>query len=460
MEKARQSQAVDNIVKDLYENKGYRIYSNGFYIKQEDGSFKLCEWNERPPIGNSADELVKRCKYDEKTATVWNITQELYYIKSYNGTFYLELENGKYELLTQRQVVENILAEYPFKDIADVQRVLDCMKVYNNIENIPDFNFMHFFEDEETGEIIKPKKSKFVFNNTFYQLLHYVLFEERKEYIFTIMSDGGQGKSTAFNFFKHLFSEEFTTANAKYLNRFSTSSFAGKRMVLFNECTTEFISEMAVLKQATGSDKVEIEEKGKTAYSANIQAFFLFVGNHNINYDILDSGLQRRLINLPWDNVVKVKDENLKDYDWTAHKDEMLYHIEIAKNIEPFDYESLLNKTKKETYARKTAFYFADYAEYVEEARKRGEKGVYTKENFCKFWLEIDKLYTGEEYRAKYQERKEHEEKAIAIAEKFKKALTLPPTKKLETLEVQIEDISSEEIDNIFIYQGRDDENV
>lgn len=459
MEKARQSQVIDEAIKELYDNKGYRVYSNGFYIQQEDGSYKLCQWDARPRIGASADELVKRCKYDEKIATVWNVMQSLPFIKSYNGTFYLELENGKYKLLTQRQVVEHILAEYPFKDIADVQRIIDCMKVYNTIEDIPEFNLVNFFADEETGEMIQPKKNNIQFNNTFYKLLHYVLFEERKEYIFTIMSDGGQGKSTAFNFFKHLFSEEFTTANAKYLNRFSTSSFAGKRMVLFNECTTEFISEMAVLKQATGSDKVEIEEKGKTAYSANIQAFFLFVGNHNINYDILDSGLQRRLINLPWENVVKVKDDKLKDYNWTAHKDEMLYHIEIARNIEPFDYKSLLNKTKKETYARKTAFYFADYAEYVEEARKRGEKGIYTKDNFCKFWLDIEKIYTVEEYRAKYNERKKHEEKALAVAEKFKSSLTLPPTKKyVGNLEVTVEDKSSEEIDDIFLYTGGDNE--
>ena len=156
---------------------------------------------------------------------------------------------------------------------------------------------------------------------------------------------------------------------------------------------------MHILKQISGGDEVQIEAKGQQAISGRIDAHVLFIGNEPLSYNVLDTGVQNRFVNLPWDNDIPKdkRDPKWLDYEWTW--EEIAFQIELARQVEPLDFEALQIATIKESLTRKSAFMYDDYVVYTQNEHK-----PYSRENYMRFWKLVTKYYTKQEWDSKVNE--------------------------------------------------------
>jgi hypothetical protein len=145
------------------------------------------------------------------------------------------------------------------------------------------------------------------------------------------------------------------------------------------------------LKQISGGDDIQIEAKGVQGYSGKIDCNLLFIGNEPLSYNIMDTGMQRRFINLPWEQNLKYKDPKWVDYEWSL--EEIAWHLEQAKHVEDFDFDTLQKQTIKDSLHRKSAFYYNNYSVY-----KTNEDMAYNRENFDLFWKLVMKYYSEKEW--------------------------------------------------------------
>lgn len=371
-----------------YERDGIIVRGKQVYKKG-----KLLSFEETKKLQEAALKVLKE-KYDyyQPKRNVLNAAKDLPVI-CFNGTFYRDNLP-----MTDLEVYELIQEMNEHMDWSTIKQVKEAATIFKAVENIPEYQFPN----------VQPKAAMcdgkpFRFPKSAYQLMYYYLFEPKKSYIFFIMSEGGKGKSTFTNFLKHLFKNETYAADTKFMNQFTTSFIAASRLTIFSDCTTKYIENSHLLKQISGEDEVQIEAKGQQAYSGKIDSYLLFVGNQPIGYNILDTGMQRRFINLPWENEFSHDDPKWVTYKWT--QEEIAEQIEYCKTVGPMDYKALNEATIKEALKTKSAFYYTiqQYPIY-----KENEEKAYSYENFKTYRKMVTKYFTQKEWQelvaARYKE--------------------------------------------------------
>lgn len=362
-----------------YENDGIVIKGKQAYKNNKLLSFEQFDKLDE----NAIKKLIAKHEYNNPKRNVLKAAQDLP-VKCFNGTFYRD------DLpMTNLEVYELIQDMNPHMDWTTLKQVKDAATTFKAIDTIPDFQLPN----------VTPKPAlyngqPFRFPKSAYHLMYYYLFEPKKAYIFFIMSEGGKGKSTFTNFLKHLFDKETYAADTKFMNQFTTSFIASSRLTIFSDCTTKYIENSHLLKQISGEDEVQIEAKGQQAYSGKIDSYLLFVGNQPIGYDILDSGMQRRFINLPWVNEIIYDDPKWVTYNWSW--EEIAEQIEHCKKVGPMDYDKLNRQTIKETIKTKSAFYYP-ITRY--EGYKSMEDRAYNYDNFRAYRKLVTKYFTEEEWQ-------------------------------------------------------------
>lgn len=88
----------------------------------------------------------------------------------------------------------------------------------------------------------------------------------------------------------------------RFGDRFSLSSLVDKRLNVSMDLTDSALSEQAVsvIKQLTGQDLVQVEEKYKAPYSAHITCKLVFGTNHALRLNASDQAFMRRILYLPF----------------------------------------------------------------------------------------------------------------------------------------------------------------
>lgn len=362
------------IAEELY-HKGIKVIGGKAYYNN-----KLLDYEDYKALGSK--ETIKYLedisRYNApKERDIYEAVMALP-VQSYYGRLYRDNiplhEIEAYELVREMN---------PTFDCAQIQQVLKYANIMKRTQIIPEYQL----------PTSTPVDNGFRFNKTAYQLIHYYLFEPKQKYIMCIMSDGNMGKSTFTNFLRYLFKDEYYSADTKSMNQFSASFYASSRLTVFSDCTSEYIENMHILKQISGGDEVQIEAKGEQAISGRIDAHVLFIGNEPLNYNVLDTGVQNRFVNLPWDNNIpkEKRDPKWLDYEWSWA--EIAFQIELAKQVEPFDFEELQKETIKASLVRKSAFQYDNYEEYLQFERK-----PYSRENYVRFWKLVTKYFTKQEW--------------------------------------------------------------
>lgn len=324
------------------------------------------------------DALKKEASYYEKAnkQDSFDVAKKLQ-IKSYHGQWY-DFEERPLNTLEMVELVRKESGET--FELSKINQVIETANILKAIDHIPNFYF---------PKVKKMVDNDFRFNKTAYGLLHYFLFEKKQKYIFFLMSEGGKGKSTFTNFLKQLFKNEYFSADVKFANQFFAGFCASKRLVCFSDCTSNYIENMHLLKQISGGDDVSIERKGENAYSGQINANLLFVGNEPLSYDILDSGNQKRFVNLPWENNIESPNPAWLDHKWTD--EEIAFQIELARQTTPIDFEYYRSETIKESVKYRDAICFTKYSEYKDFHKN---SRCYSLQSFKEFWKLTLEYYT------------------------------------------------------------------
>lgn len=98
----------------------------------------------------------------------------------------------------------------------------------------------------------------------------------------------------------------------RFGERFALSSLVDKRLNVSMDLTDNALSEQAVsiIKQLTGQDLVQVEEKYKAPYSANISCKLVFGTNHSLRLNASDRAFMRRVLLLPFQYPIEKSQQN------------------------------------------------------------------------------------------------------------------------------------------------------
>lgn len=77
------------------------------------------------------------------------------------------------------------------------------------------------------------------------------------------------------------------------VSQFWTSSFEGKRLILFGDCNEYGFPTSGLFKSLTGGDAIRIEHKGRGTYSAYLNCKFLFLSNDKPNLSSAPADMRR-----------------------------------------------------------------------------------------------------------------------------------------------------------------------
>lgn len=382
-------------VRGLLEKAGYGV-RGGMLVKLSTGAALSYEedMSVRSMRMGFDKEVSDFIKYEDKLDNhmVVDVIMSLP-LESYNGQLY-DCESGK--LVEKSEYIKGMRKLYPRFDIDKLEKVFKGLHEYRKVSAMPPFKMPEG----------KGVDNGFRFPVEAYKILKYLIWGNGK-YIFTIMSAGDMGKSTFTNFLKCLYKSEYYSADTKYMNQFSTSYYASKRLVVFNDCSADYLDNAHILKQISGGDDVQIEAKGLQAYSAKITAKMLFIGNEGITYNILDSGMRNRFINSTWTVPAGiVRDSKWVNYQWS--EEEIAFVLTMAWECEEFDYESELFRTNKEVIATREVFYSDSYDDHCNTARR-----PYSRDNWYRFFEVAAKYYSAGEYEAMKAKRIAESRKAV-----------------------------------------------
>lgn len=114
-----------------------------------------------------------------------------------------------------------------------------------------------------------------------------IFFEEsdRQQYLY-IHGDGRNGKSALIEVLDLALGpglhSEVTPEEGRPPNSHWTSTFLGKRLVVFTECESPRFPTSGIFKSLTGGDKTLINQKYKAAFSTRLNCKFIFLANNEL----------------------------------------------------------------------------------------------------------------------------------------------------------------------------------
>lgn len=139
----------------------------------------------------------------------------------------------------------------------------------------------------------------------FLEAIGYVLSPDNLAKRFLLLQGRGDtGKSVLGNLIKSFFDpgDVSSVDIFKFGDRFALSNLVDKRVNISMDLSNSALNEQAVstIKQLTGQDSVQVEEKYKKAYSAKVECKLVFGTNHVLHLNSLDAAFSRRMLLLPF----------------------------------------------------------------------------------------------------------------------------------------------------------------
>ncbi len=150
-----------------------------------------------------------------------------------------------------------------------------------------------------------------------WEVLGFLLVPDNNAKRFVLLQGVGDSGKSAFSQLACLFfTQDVVTAVDifKMGDRFTPSTLVSARLNVSSDLSSQEISPLAisVIKQITGNDRITVEEKYKSPYSAIIQAKLLYGTNHQIRGDNLDPAFLRRILYVPFKYAVP-KEQQIHD---------------------------------------------------------------------------------------------------------------------------------------------------
>lgn len=286
-----------------------------------------------------ADLFLRRVKLGRKRET-------LFY---FNGTYFERLPTDKFYTMIYGELREElsvngssrqiksvaaaIMAE-PSIEIADTENIVSGLCLQNGVldlstfrlyEHGPQYFFTWKLQVNWCGPSECPEFDRFieyvtggdpVLKQRFWEALGYVLVpnDNRAKRFIIMVGFGDTGKSVLGEVIRAFFDPDAVGSVDifKMGDRFSLSTLVHKLVNISMDLSDAALNEQAVsiIKQITGRDLVQIEEKYKTPYSAIINCKLIFGTNHMLRVCSQDLAFARRILYLPFNYPVPLEKQD------------------------------------------------------------------------------------------------------------------------------------------------------
>ena len=224
--------------------------------------------------------------------------------------------------------IDTVDASYTINDVVDVDKVHFKNGVYSISEDEMPPQSPNYYFTRGRNYSIKPEEQPTP--NTDKWLLEsvgadgYGLLMKYIGYLFyrtnqtwqsfiILLADGGDGKSTFFNWLDELIGDDNTsTVTLENLaidnNRFSLSRLVGMSLNYDADITNALIKKPDIIKKITGNDRINVEEKGKDSYKVKLFTKLMFAANDLPAFKDNSGGFKRRAIIIPFNRIPDFND--------------------------------------------------------------------------------------------------------------------------------------------------------
>lgn len=155
------------------------------------------------------------------------------------------------------------------------------------------FNRFDFEVSDQPTPLFDDFLSRLETNRDAFMAFLWSLFvrEDRGQQYLWIMGEGQDGKGSIVRLLRKLLKDAFVALDAK--DRYWLASCVGKRLGAFNDMVDVTFPMRSQLKQVTGQDPVNIEQKYKKSYSTVLDTKFIFTTNKELYITTQTSDLRR-----------------------------------------------------------------------------------------------------------------------------------------------------------------------
>lgn len=301
-------------------------------FQQQPGRFYPCQRNELTDLG-MARELMHRRHLRVRNGSVY----------LYNGQFYRKLNNDQLKSLILDVLREELEVDGSSRQLASVAAaVIAEPGIEVRDENIPtrglclqncviDLDSMtcgnhsptYFFtiqlQVSFMGPLPTPVMDRFVYQiaggdpvliQRIWEMIGYCLNpqDNRAKRFIVFQGPGNTGKSVLGSLLASFYSDDAVgSVDAfKIGDRFALSALVSKALNISMDLPNSALNDQSVgvLKQITGNDLVQVEEKYKTPYAARINCKMIFGTNHQIRTNSFDAAFLRRVLLIPFANPI------------------------------------------------------------------------------------------------------------------------------------------------------------
>lgn len=240
-----------------------------------------------------------------------------------------------YEPFHHRQITETL--KYEIDEIDEINCFAYKMNFKNctfnfktlQIEDHDSANYFSYIKDydlslsEETETPVFDLFMETIFENN-KELIKYMTYltgyllsgTKTRQKFYICSGSGSNGKSTYLELLEKMIGEEFVLATpiTKISSKFGLGGAHGKKMIKASENQNKSTSiDTEVLKNLTGGDRVEIEQKFKEAKTVKLNLELIFSANSILKFDDDSDGFKRRLEVIPFNAKITNPDITLSE---------------------------------------------------------------------------------------------------------------------------------------------------
>ena len=227
---------------------------------------------------------------------------------------------------------------------------------------------------------VDESKIPFHFEDKLYKLINLLLTKNGYEKFFIIWGRAQTGKSTVLNLIRQIFENDTCSIDLKQLcERFTPSYACQYRLIAASEIEPAVINS-TVIKSIVSRERGTVERKGEQAIDVIWQSKLCFACNDMPTFNVLDSGMMRRLVVYQMDNQFASLDQSIRDHRYSEEELLAIIHkalyIDMTNWEKDFEFDTFTALYHQNSVYRFITEYPTDKTDYLTYRMFCGDKGL------------------------------------------------------------------------------------